>query len=74
MNAALTGGLIGIAIAVVLFFFEYSAVNNAAKERTKKKASKIVVLESSERARLQNLGRFCVLLPFLCAGLGWLLL
>jgi len=74
MNGTLTGGLIGIAIAVALFVFEYSAVNNAAKERTKKKASKIIVLESSERARLHNLGWFCVLLPFLCAGLGWLLL
>jgi len=74
MNSALTGGLVGIAIAVALFWFEYFAVVNASKQSAKRKASKRIVLDPSERARLRNTGWFCVILPVIGAGLGWLLL
>ena len=71
MNGAITGGLIGVAIAVVLYFFEYSALNKAASERAKKKALPRAELEPFERARLRSLGSFCLFLPFLCAAIGW---
>ena len=74
MNGALIGGLVGVAIAIALFVFEYSAIVNASKERSKKKASKRIELDPSERARLRSTGGFCVILPVVGAGLGWLLL
>lgn len=70
----LTGGLVGLAIAVALFLFEYFAVVNASKQSAKRKASKRIELDPSERARLRNTGWFCVILPAIGAGLGWLLL
>jgi hypothetical protein len=73
-NAAmLTGALAGLAIAVVLYFFEYSSINREAAERAKRKHVKRVDIDGSEKARLRNLGWFCLLLPALGAGMGWLL-
>lgn len=73
MHSALMGGLVGMAIAIALFAFEYSALVNASKERAKKNASKRIELDPSERARLRSTGGFCVILPVIGAGLGWLL-
>jgi hypothetical protein len=73
MHAMMTGGLVGAALAVLLYFFEYSSINRAAAERAARKHVKKVEIDGSEKARLRNLGWFCLLLPFLCAGVGWLL-
>ena len=73
MHVMLTGGLAGLGIAVLLYFFEYSSINREAAERAARKHVKKVEIDGSERARLRNLGWFCLLLPFLGAGLGWLL-
>ena len=69
----LTGGLAGLGIAVLLYFFEYSSINREAAERAKRKHVKKVELEGSERSRLRNLLWFCLILPFAGAGVGWLL-
>ena len=69
----LMGGLAGLGIAVVLFFFEYSSINRELAERAKRKHVKKVEMEGSERSRLRNLAWFCLLLPFAGAGVGWLL-
>ena len=67
------GGLAGAALGVVLYYFEYSSITRAAAERAARKHVKKVEVDGSERARLRNLGWFCLLLPALGAGLGWLL-
>ena len=69
----LTGGLAGLALAVLLYYFEYASINRAAKERAQRRSSKKVEIDPSEYVRLRNLGWFCLLLPFICAALGWLL-
>ena len=73
MHAMLMGGLAGAALAVVLYYFEYSSINRAAAERAKRQHVRKVEVDGSERARLRNLGRFCLVLPAIGAGLGWLL-
>ena len=73
MHVMLTGGLVGAALGVLLYFFEYSSINRALVERAARKHVKKVDMDGSERARLRNLLWFCLLLPFLCAGVGWLL-
>jgi hypothetical protein len=73
MHAMLIGGLAGAALAVVLYYFEYSSITSAAKERAKRRAVKKVDIDGSEKSRLRNLGWFCLALPAIGAGLGWLL-
>ena len=69
----LTGAWVGVALAVLLYFYEYSSINREAAERAKRKHVKKVELDGSERARLRNLFWFCLILPALCAGMGWIL-
>ena len=69
----MTGALVGVALAVLLYFYEYSSINREAAERAKRKHVKKVEIDGSERARLRNLLVFCLILPALCAGLGWIL-
>jgi hypothetical protein len=67
------GALAGLALGLLLYFFEYSSISRAQKERAQRRRVKSVDMDQSERARLRNLGWFCVLLPFAGAGAGWLL-
>ncbi|HEV8096600.1 MAG TPA: hypothetical protein VGP71_12780 [Burkholderiales bacterium] len=69
----LMGGLAGAALAVVLYYFEYSSITRALSERAKRLHVKKVEMDGSERARLKNLLWFCILMPAIGAGLGWLL-
>jgi hypothetical protein len=73
MHAMLMGALAGGALGVLLYYFEYSSINRAAAERAKRLHVKKVEVDGSEKARLRNLGWFCLLMPALGAGLGWLL-
>ena len=73
MHAMLTGALGGVALAVLLYYFEYASIMRAAKERSKRKTSRVVEMDGSEQSRLRNLGWFCLVLPAMGAGLGWLL-
>jgi hypothetical protein len=73
MHAMLMGALAGAGIAVLLYFFEYSSINREAAERAARKHTKKVEIDGSERARLRNLLWFCLLLPAIGAGAGWLL-
>ena len=66
------GGLVGLALAMLLYFFEYSSISRAQKERAARRKVKSVDMDSNERARLRNLGWFCLSLPFAGAGAGWL--
>ena len=73
MHAMLMGALAGAGLAVVLYYFEYSSITRAMKERAERLHKRNVEMDGSEGARLKNLLWFCLLLPALGAGLGWLL-
>ena len=73
MHTMLMGALAGGALAVLLYYFEYSSITRAAAERAKRQHAKRVEVDGSEKARLRNLGWFCLLMPAIGAGLGWLL-
>ena len=73
MHTMLMGALAGGGLAVLLYYFEYSSINRAAAERAKRQHVKKVDMDGSEKARLRNLGWFCLLMPAIGAGLGWLL-
>jgi hypothetical protein len=73
MPLMMTGGLAGLALGVLLYFFEYSSISKAMRERAELRKVARVDMEQSERARLRNLGWFCLILPFAGAGAGWLL-
>ena len=73
MHAMLMGALASAALAVVLYYFEYSSITRAAQDRAKRRAVKKVEIDGSEMSRLRNLGWFCLALPAIGAGLGWLL-
>ena len=72
MHPALQGLLIGIGIAAVMFIFEYLSANRSAAERAKRMAKK-VEWNQDERARVQSMVRFSMVLPFGIAGIYWLL-
>ena len=67
------GALVGGALAILLYFYEYSSINREAAERAKRKHVRKVEIDGSERARLKNLLWFCLVLPALGAGIGWML-
>ena len=73
MHAMLMGALGGAALAILLYYFENSSINRAAAERAKRQHLRKVEVDGSERARLRNLAWFCLALPAIGAGLGWLL-
>ena len=73
MNAALQGALVGLAIAVALFFFDLMAIRRGAAERAKRNHQTQVVLDSTEKKRISSLLRFCVLLPPVLAAAFWIL-
>ena len=73
MHAMWMGALAGAGLAILLYFFEYSSINRELVERAKRKHVKKVDMDGSERSRLRNLLWFCLLLPAIGAGLGWLL-
>jgi hypothetical protein len=69
----LMGALAGAGLAIVLYYFEYSSITRAIKERAERLHKKNVDMDGSEKSRLKNLLWFCLLLPVIGAGLGWLL-
>ena len=73
MHAMVMGALAGAGLAIVLYYFEYSSINRAAAERAKRQHVRKVEMDGSERARLKNLLWFCLVMPAIGAGLGWLL-
>jgi hypothetical protein len=73
MHPMLMGALAGAGLAILLYFFEYSSITRAISDRAKRLHVKKVEMDGSEQSRLKNLLWFCLLLPAIGAGLGWLL-
>ena len=72
MNTILMGALAGLGLAVLLFVFDYMAIKRGAAERAVRQHKKVVELDSTERARITSLLRFCIFLPPVGALLFWI--
>jgi sterol desaturase/sphingolipid hydroxylase (fatty acid hydroxylase superfamily) len=70
MNIMLKGFLIGAGIAVVLVFFEYSAIKREIAERSKRLAKK-VDWDSNQVSRMRGMCTFGAALPFAFAVGAW---
>jgi hypothetical protein len=73
MRDAVTGGLVGLAIGVFLFIFDYVMIKKGAAERAKRNHKTVVTLDSTEKSRISALLRFCVFLPPVLAFAFWVI-
>ena len=64
MHPALQGALVGLGIGIVLFIFEYLALNKQVNERAKK-YNKTPVFDVTEKRRLATIRNF---IPILVIG------
>lgn len=71
MNELITGALVGLGVAVLLFVFDYAMIRRNAAERAKRNHQTAVVLDSTEKKRIGALLRFCVILPPVLAFAWW---
>ncbi len=71
MNIAVTGALVGLAAAVLLFVFDYMMIKRGALERAKRQHKTVAVLDGTEKKRIGALLRFCLFLPPVFALLFW---
>jgi len=72
MNVTLQGLLIGAGIAVVLVFFEYTAIQREIAERSKRLAKK-VDWDSNQVSRMRGMLTFGAALPIgFAVGAWWL--
>ena len=72
MNIWLQGALVGVALAVILIVFEYSAITREVAERSKRIAKK-VDWDSNQRSRMRGMISFGFILPIGCAVGAWLI-
>jgi hypothetical protein len=73
MNPALKGLLIGLALGVGMWAFEYMAQKKNAAERAKKMAKKLE-LDQDERVKIRNMFTFGVfVIPLISAAIFWLM-
>jgi hypothetical protein len=70
MNVTMQGFLIGAGIAVVLVFFEYTAIVREVAERSARVAKK-VDWDSNQKSRMRNIITFGLALPFGFAVGAW---
>lgn len=66
------GGLIGLAVAVVLVLGEYLLIQKSAKERAARFHRKVEI-DSSEESRMRAITRFSIFLPFGFALAWWVI-
>ena len=72
MNVILQGFLIGAAVAVILVFFEYTAILREVAERSKRVAKK-VEWDSNQKTRMRNIVTFGLALPIgFAIGAWWI--
>ena len=72
MNVWLQGALVGAVLAVILIFFEYTAIIREIGERSKKLAKK-VDWDSNQKSRMRGMMTFGAVLPVGCAVGAWLI-
>ncbi len=70
MNIMLQGSLIGAGLAVVLVFFEYTAIKREVAERSKRLAKK-VDWDSNQVSRMRGIIQLGIALPIAFAIGAW---
>jgi len=73
MPPAVTGALVGLALAVAMLLFDYLSIKAGAAERAKRQFKKTVELDPTERKRLASMIRFCFFVPPAFAFFAWLI-
>ncbi len=71
MNPLMTGALVGLAAAALLFIFDYMMIKRGALERAKRQHKNVAVLDGTEKKRIASLLRFCLFLPPVFALVFW---
>ena len=73
LHPALEGAIVGVAIAVVLYFLEYYLLKKQAKERAiRQHKPNVVEFDSTEKARLHSVRNMCAFVPVFFALMYWL--
>jgi hypothetical protein len=72
MNVWLQGALVGAVLAVILIFFEYTAITREVAEKSKRIAKK-VEWDSNQKSRMRGMMTFGAVLPVGCAVGAWLI-
>jgi hypothetical protein len=73
MKDLITGGLVGLGIAAVMFTLDYMLIRRNAAERAKRNHQKIVTFDATDKKRIHSLLRFCAVLPFGLAFAWWMI-
>ena len=72
MPIALTGALVGVALALFLFIAEYLMLRSSVAERAQRLHRK-PEFDQTERKRIMTLLRFCVFIPPVFALFAWII-
>ena len=73
MHPALEGALVGLGIAIVLYFLQWYLLKKQAKERAiRQHKPNVVEFDSTELASLRAARNMCLVVPFFFAGMYWL--
>ena len=72
MHPAMMGALVGLGLAIAIYFFDYMTVSRNAADRAARYKKK-PELDQTERGSLISLLRFLVFLPPAMAFLFWIL-
>jgi hypothetical protein len=73
MHDAVMGALVGLAIAVAMFVFDYMTLRSRAAERAKRHHKTVVEFDPTDKQRIAALLRFIVFLPPAFALLFWVI-
>jgi hypothetical protein len=73
MHPALTGALVGLAVAIAMMIFDYIVLRGRAAERAKRQHKTVAEFDETEKKQLSSLVRYCIFLPAGFALLFWAL-
>jgi hypothetical protein len=75
MQMAITGALVGLAVAVLMYSIDFTTLRSQAKERAKRQHKKdgFYEFDVSEQRRLNSVIRFCFFVPPAFALAAWMI-
>jgi hypothetical protein len=73
MHPAIEGALVGLGVAIVLYGLEYYLLKKQAGERAVRQHRTGNEFDSTEKARINSVGRMCLFVPAFFAVMYWLI-
>jgi hypothetical protein len=74
LHPAIRGALIGVVVALALYFIERMLLKKQAKERAiRQHKPNMVVFDSTEIARLTSVRNMCFFVPAFFAVMNWMI-